>query len=65
MRIAVGQLSCESNTFATFRCDLETVRTTGYLLDGPALFDLRGTDSEVAGMLRGARARSRASRSSR
>ena len=26
MRIAVGQISCESNTFATFRCDLDTVR---------------------------------------
>lgn len=49
MRIAVGQISCESNTFATFRCDLETVRTTGYLFEGPALFDLRGTDNEVAG----------------
>jgi microcystin degradation protein MlrC len=50
MRIAVGQISCESNTFATFRCDLETVRTTGYLLEGSMLFDLRGTDNEVPGM---------------
>ena len=51
MRIAVGQMSCESNTFATFRCDLQTVRTTGYLYEGPALFALRGTDNEVAGAL--------------
>ena len=35
MRIAVGQMSCESNTFATFRCDLETVRNTGYVYNGP------------------------------
>ena len=51
MRVAVGQISCESNTFATFRCDLETVRTTGYLYEGPALYALRGTDNEVAGAL--------------
>ena len=51
MRIAVGQMSCESNTFATFRCDIDTVRTTGYLHEGPALFALRGTDNEVAGAL--------------
>jgi len=51
MRIAVGQLSCESNTFATFTCDFETVRTTGYLLAGRDIASLRGTDSEVAGAL--------------
>jgi microcystin degradation protein MlrC len=51
MRIAIGQISCESNTFATFRCDLETVRTTGYLLEGADVFSLRGTDNEVAGAL--------------
>jgi microcystin degradation protein MlrC len=51
MRIAVGQISCESNTFATFRCDLKTVRTTGYLLEGGDSFSLRGTDNEVAGAL--------------
>jgi microcystin degradation protein MlrC len=42
-------MSCESNTFATFRCDLNTVLTTGYVHEGDALFALRGTDSEVAG----------------
>jgi microcystin degradation protein MlrC len=51
MRIAVGQLSCESNTFATFVCDFETVKSTGYLLAGKDLFSLRGTDSEIAGVL--------------
>jgi microcystin degradation protein MlrC len=49
LRVAVGQISCESNTFARFRCDLETVRTTGYLLEGERLFELRGTDNEVSG----------------
>ncbi len=51
MRIAVGQISCESNTFASFACDLQTVRDTGYLLEGDALRGLRETDTEVAGML--------------
>jgi microcystin degradation protein MlrC len=51
MRIAIGQLSCESNTFATFVCDLATVKSTGYLLAGRDLFSLRGSDSEVAGAL--------------
>src|SRR5580704_15110398 len=51
MRIAVGQLSCESNTFATFTCDFETVKSTGYLLPGKNLFSLRSTDSEIAGAL--------------
>jgi microcystin degradation protein MlrC len=51
MRIAVGQMSCESNTFATFRCDMETVLATGYLLEGGDLFSLRGTEGEVSGAL--------------
>jgi microcystin degradation protein MlrC len=51
MRIAVGQMSCESNTFATFRCDMETVRSTGYVLEGADLFALRGTEGEVSGAL--------------
>ncbi len=49
MRIAVGQISCESNTFATFTCDLDTIRDTGYLYEGTELFALRGTDTELAG----------------
>ena len=51
MRVAVGQFSCESNTFATFTCDIETVKSTGYLVAGKDLFSLRGTDSEIAGAL--------------
>jgi len=51
VRIAVGQMSCESNTFATFRCDIETVRTTGYVLQGADVFTLRGTEGEVSGAL--------------
>jgi microcystin degradation protein MlrC len=51
MRIAVGQISCESNSFVGFTCDLETVRSTGYLLEGSDLLSLAGTDSEVAGAL--------------
>jgi microcystin degradation protein MlrC len=50
-RIAVGQISCESNTFVTFRCDLDTVRETGYILEGTELRELDGTDTEVAGAL--------------
>jgi microcystin degradation protein MlrC len=49
MRIAIGQMSCESNTFATFSCDLDTIRDTGYLYEGDHLFGLRGTDTELAG----------------
>ena len=51
MRIAVAQLSCESNTFADFLCDLETVRRTGYIHEGAALYGLRGTDTELSGAL--------------
>jgi microcystin degradation protein MlrC len=51
--IAVAQLSCESNSFTDFTCDLDTVRKTGYLLVGDALFDLKGSGTEVAGMLEG------------
>lgn len=51
MRIAVGQISCESNTFASFACDLEVVRSTGYIYEGDDIFALRGTDNEVAGAL--------------
>ncbi len=51
MRIAIAQMSCESNTFATFTCDLETVKATGYLLEGADMLTLRGTDNEIAGAL--------------
>lgn len=51
MRVAVGQISCESTTFASFTCDLKVVRSTGYVYEGDALYALRGTDNEVAGAL--------------
>jgi microcystin degradation protein MlrC len=51
VRVAVGQISCESNTFSTFDCDLDTVRATGYLYEGDEVFALRGTNTEPAGFL--------------
>lgn len=51
LRIAVGQISCESNTFAAFTCDLDTVRKTGYLYEGADVLELRDKNNEVAGMI--------------
>ncbi len=51
LRIGVGQISCESNTFSAFRCDLDTVRKTGYLYEGADVFELRDKSNEVAGMI--------------
>jgi microcystin degradation protein MlrC len=51
MRIAVAQISSESNHFVPTECDLEFFRNTGFLLEGVRLFELRGTGGEVAGML--------------
>jgi microcystin degradation protein MlrC len=51
MRVAIGQLSCESNTFATFTCDFQTVKSTGYLLSGKEVLSLRSSDNEIAGAL--------------
>lgn len=51
LRIAVGQISCESNTFSKFVCDLDTVRKTGYLYEADDVFALREANNEVAGML--------------
>lgn len=51
MRVAVGQISSESSHFVSFPCTLDLFRKTGYLYEGDDLFLLRGTDSEVAGML--------------
>lgn len=51
LRVAIGQISCESNTFATFVCDLETVRKTGYVYEADELFALKDANNEVAGML--------------
>jgi len=51
LRIAVEQISSESNHFVSSLCDLDFFRTTGYLLEGEDLFKLRGTGNEVAGIL--------------
>jgi microcystin degradation protein MlrC len=51
LRVAVGQISCESNTFSAFSCDLDTVRKTGYLYEGDEVLELRDKNNEVAGML--------------
>lgn len=51
MRVAVGQLCCESNSFVAFTCDLQTVRSTGYLSEGAEVFELRDTETEVAGAI--------------
>ena len=50
-RIAVGQISSESNHFVPFQCELDLFRTTGYLYEKSELFQLRDTDTEVAGFL--------------
>jgi microcystin degradation protein MlrC len=51
LRVAVGQISCESNTFSAFTCDLDTVRKTGYLYEGDEVLELRDKNNEVAGMI--------------
>ena len=51
LRIAVGQISSESNHFVSYLCELDFFRNTGYLLEGADLFKLRGTGNEVAGIL--------------
>ena len=50
-RIAIGQISSESNHFVSFQCELDLFRTTGYLYEKKELFQLRDTDTEVAGVL--------------
>src|SRR5215213_5639532 len=51
MRIAVGQISSESNHFVQFLCDIDFFEKTGYVRRGDELLGLAGTDTEVAGML--------------
>ncbi len=51
LRVAVGQISCESNTFSAFTCDIDTVRKTGYLYEGDEILELRDKNNEVAGMI--------------
>lgn len=51
MRIAVGQISSESNHFVCRACELEFFRKTGFLYEGSDVFELRKTAGEIAGML--------------
>lgn len=50
-RIAVAQISSESNHFVRSHCELDLFRNTGYLLEGDKLLDLRGSGTEVGGIL--------------
>lgn len=50
-RVAVGQISSESNHFAAGSCELDLFRKTGFLYERDELFRLRGTDGEIAGIL--------------
>lgn len=50
MRIAVGSLFQESNRFVAQPTTLETFRRT-YVYEGEDMFKLRGTSTEVAGLL--------------
>lgn len=49
-RVALGQISSESNHFVSSSCDLGFFRTTGYLREGDELFGLAPTDTEVGGL---------------
>lgn len=50
-RIAIAQISNESSTFSPFRCDLDLIRASGYILEGEDVLDLADGQSEVAGFL--------------
>src|SRR5579863_3065615 len=50
-RVAVGQISNESSTFSPFRCDLDLIRASGYILEGDEVLDMMGGQSEIAGFL--------------
>lgn len=51
LRIAVGQISSESNHFVSSPCELGMFRNTGYLFEGEDLFQLQGAGTEVSGGL--------------
>src|SRR5438045_3952367 len=51
LRIAVGQISSESNHFVAGLCELDFFRKTGYLVEGQDVFTLAGKDNEIAGAL--------------
>lgn len=50
-RVAVGQISSESNHFVVRPCELDLFQHTGFLYEGQGVFQLRGTGGEIAGML--------------
>ena len=51
LRIAVAQISSESNHFVSGLAELDFFRVTGYLLEGPSLLGLSRSDTEVGGFL--------------
>lgn len=51
VRIAVGQISSESNHFVSSPCELNLFLNTGYLLEGNDVFKLQGTGTELGGIL--------------
>lgn len=51
LRIAVGQISSESNHFVSTLCELNHFRNTGYLYEGDEIFELKGGDTEVSGVI--------------
>ncbi len=51
LRIAVAQISSESNHFVPGLAELDFFRATGYLLEGPDLLDLARSDTEIGGFL--------------
>jgi microcystin degradation protein MlrC len=50
MRIAIAQISSESNHFVTRPCELDFFRSTGFVHQGAEIFQLRG-GGEIGGML--------------
>src|ERR1700751_3708213 len=50
-RIAVGGISLESNDFVPFMAELDDFTGAGFLLEGPDVVSLGGTETELAGAL--------------
>jgi microcystin degradation protein MlrC len=50
-RVAIGQISAESNHFVSSPCAIELFHKTGYVLEGDDLLGLKNTNTEIAGML--------------
>ena len=55
-RIAIGQISSESNHFTPGVMELDFFRTTGYLHEGADVFELADSDTEVGGFMSACRA---------